>query len=200
MPRALAARRAAYYLILTGAVGVAYVGAVLLFNVVLQAGALTDSPAFPIFFTFALLLLFDPLRTRLQALVDRIFFRTRYDGARVLATVGGDLAATLARDRIVALVQSCVDDAIPNAGARLVIVRAGDGGLAGVPAPLAERLRGGEVVPAREAAGDGFAGADVLVPLVFRDQLSGVLAVGPKRSGLGYGADDVEFLRALANQ
>src|SRR5437763_16405835 len=130
MPRALAARRAAYYRLLTGAVLVVY--AVLVFSVVLQAGTFLGSPAFPILFTFALLLLFDPLRTRLQGLVDRVFSRTRYDGARVLATVGGELAATLARDRIVALVQSCVDDAIPNAGARLVIVRAGDGGLAGV--------------------------------------------------------------------
>src|SRR5437016_11201288 len=155
MPRALAARRAAYYLILTGAVGVAHVGAVLLFTVVLQAGALTDSPAFPIFFTFALLLLFDPLRTRLQALVDRIFSRTRYDGARVLATVGGDLAATLARERIVSLVQSCVDEAIPNAGTRFMAIRAGDGNFAGIPAPLAERLRVGEVIRGRAAA-DGF--------------------------------------------
>ncbi|HLY37317.1 MAG TPA: ATP-binding protein [Candidatus Binatia bacterium] len=193
MPRALAARRAAYYRILTGAVLVVY--AVLVFGVVLRAGAILGSSAFAILFTFALLLLFDPLRTRLQAFVDRIFSRTRYDGARVLATVGGELAATLARDRIVALVQSCVDQAIPNGGTRL-IVRAGDGGLAGVSAPLAERLRGGEVV----LGADGFAGAELLVPLVFRDQLSGVLAVGAKRSGLGYGADDVEFLRALANQ
>src|SRR5205807_877133 len=86
---------------------------------------------------------FDPLRTRLQAFVDRIFSRTRYDGARVLATVGGELAATLARDRIVALVQTCVDEAIPNAGTRLVIVRAGDGGIAGVPGSLAARLEAG---------------------------------------------------------
>ena len=198
MPRALAARRAAYYRILTGAVLAVY--GVLVFVVVLQAGSVLGSPAFPILFTLALLLLFDPLRTRLQALVDRVFSRTRYDGARVLATVGGELAATLARDRIVGLVESCVEEAIPNAGTRLVIARAGDGSLAGVPAPLGERLRAGEVIPVRDAAADGFADAELLVPLVFRDQLSGVLAVGRKRSGLGYGTDDVEFLRALGNQ
>jgi signal transduction histidine kinase len=205
MPRARAARRAAYYLILTGAVGFAYVAAVFVFNVILQAGALTDSPAFPIFFTFALLLLFDPLRTRLQALVDRLFFRTRYDGARVLATVGGDLAATLERERIVALVRSCVDDAIPNAETRLVLARAGDGAFPEVPPPLLARLRVGSVVQASEREGGTAAvlvalGAQIAVPLVFREQLAGLLLAGPKRSGLSYGTDDVEFLRALANQ
>ena len=61
-------RRGAYYLLLTGTVGAAYVAAVVTLNVVLQAGALTGSAAFPIFFTLAILLLLNPLRTRLQAL------------------------------------------------------------------------------------------------------------------------------------
>src|SRR5262249_41734413 len=96
-------RDAAYYLLLTGAVGAAYVGAVVVF-----AGAVTESPAFPVLFVFAVLLFFEPLRTRLQALVDRVFFRTRYDGAQVLASVGAELAATLQRGRILALVRECV--------------------------------------------------------------------------------------------
>src|SRR5438309_7113654 len=120
-PRAgsAAVRRGAYYLLLTGAVGAAYLAAAVLFNVVLQTRAVTDSRAFPVFFTLAVLVLFNPLRTRLQALVDRVFFRTRYDGAQVLAAVGAELAATLKRERIVALVCDAVDEAIPNTGTRL---------------------------------------------------------------------------------
>src|SRR5262249_45824695 len=127
--RATRARRAAYYLILTGAVGVAYVAAVFVFSVILHAGALTDSPAFPCLFASAPLLLFAPPRPRLQALVDHLVSRPRYDGARVLATVGGELAATLEREQIVALVRSCVDEAIPNVGTRLMIARPRDGAL-----------------------------------------------------------------------
>ena len=78
-PRAgsAAVRRGAYYLLLTGAVGAAYLAAAVLFQVVLQA----HTPAFPVFFTLAVLVLLNPLRTRLQAIVDRVFFRIRYDGA-----------------------------------------------------------------------------------------------------------------------
>src|SRR5436305_15023347 len=134
-------RDAAYYLLLTGAVGAAYVGAVVVFNLILQAGAVTESPAFPVLFTFAVLLFFEPLRTRLQALVDRVFFRTRYDGAQVLASVGAELAATLKRERIVALVCDAVDEAIPNTGAQLHLGAPGAAGdVAGVPSALLPRL------------------------------------------------------------
>src|SRR5438093_10047732 len=77
-PRAgsAAVRRGAYYLLLTGVVGGAYLMAAVLFTV-LQAREVTDSRAFPVFFTLTVLVLFNPLRARLQAFVDRIFFRTR---------------------------------------------------------------------------------------------------------------------------
>src|SRR3989442_528097 len=98
-------KRGAYYLVLSGAVGAAYVFAIVVFNSILKASAVTDSPGFPVLFTFAVLLVFNPLRTRLQAFVDRVFFRTRYDGAQVLAAVGAQLASALKRDQIAALVR-----------------------------------------------------------------------------------------------
>src|SRR5206468_1530323 len=104
-------KRGAYYLVLTGAVGAAYVGSVVVLNLVLEANAVTGSAFFPLLFTLAVLLVFNPLRTRLQAFVDRVFFRTAYDGAREVAAVGRQLASTLQGERIVALV--CAADAMP---------------------------------------------------------------------------------------
>src|SRR5437016_10188593 len=204
-PRAgsVAVRRGAYYLLLTGVVGGAYLAAAVLFTV-LQAREVTDSRAFPVFFTLAVLVLFNPLRTRLQAFIDRVFFRTRYDGAQVLAAVGAELAATLKRERIVALVCDAVDEAIPNTGARLQVGAAGEaGGVSGVPSVLLPRLTKGEVLSAADAAArEGLAalGAELAVPLELRGELAGVLPAGRKRSGLLYTAGDVEFLRALAHE
>jgi len=210
-------KRGAYYLVLTGAVGSGYVAAVVVFNLILRAGAVTESPAFPVVFTLAVLLLFNPLRTRVQALVDRVFFGTRYDGARVLAALGAQLAATLQRDRIAELVRDCVDDTIPNTGTRLFVAHGGRlaevGGGATIPPSLARPLGAGRVLtsldpaelyPAPEAhdaarAAMAALGAEVAVPLRRRDELVGVLTAGPKRSGLFYTAADAEFLRALAN-
>ena len=201
-PRAgsAAVRRGAYYLLLTGAVGAAYLAAAVLFQVVLQA----RSRAFPVFFTLAVLVLFNPLRTRLQAIVDRVFFRIRYDGAQVLAAVGAELAAALKRERIVALVCDAVDEAIPNTGTRLQVGAPGEaGGVTGVPSALVPRLTKGEVLSAGDAAArEGLAalGAELAVPLELRGELTGVLTAGRKRSGLLYSAGDVEFLRALAHE
>src|SRR5206468_2601402 len=91
----------------------------------------------PVFFTLAVLVLFNPLRTRLQAFIDRVFFRTRYDGAQVLAAVGAELAATLKRERIVALVCDAVDEAIPNTGAQLHLGAPGAAGDDEFPRALA---------------------------------------------------------------
>src|SRR5262245_9841313 len=85
-------KRSAYYLLLTGAVGLAYMGVIFLFNLALP-GALSHSLVFPVLFTLAVLLVFDPLRAFLQGFLDRVFFRTSYDGAQVLEAVGAQLAS-----------------------------------------------------------------------------------------------------------
>ena len=211
-------KRGAYYLVLSGALAGAYIGAVVLLRLFLAGNAITTSPAFPVGFTLVVLLVFNPLRTRLQAFVDRVFFRTAYDGARVLAAVGRRLASTLQSERIVALVCSTVDETIPNSGARL-FVREGTGPLAEsggreVPAVLARALDEGRVIttydPAElyvdaathEAVRVALAalGAEVAVPLHLRGELVGALTAGARRTGLFYTAGDAEFLRALAQQ
>jgi signal transduction histidine kinase len=165
------------------------------------------------------LLFFNPIRSRLQAFVDRVFYRTRYDGAQVLARVGSELSSALTREHIAALVRGTVDEAIPNPGSRLFVGEPGTapaevGGRTVVPAAVVSSLSRGRVVTAfdspesypSEAQHDAVRralsdlGAEVVVPLVHRGSLVGALAVGPKRSGLFFTAGDAEFLRALAHQ
>src|SRR5262245_11996512 len=213
-------KRGAYYLLLTGAVGVAYVAAVVVFNSFLQASAVTDSPVFPILFTFAVLLVFNPLRTRLQAFVDRVFFRTRYDGAQVLATLGAQLGSTLGRERIATLVCETVQGALGNEAAHL-FVRDGEAQLTQVGAAervvgdaLRRRLAAGRTATAFdppelyddadthaavEQALDAL-GGEIAVPLQLGQDLTGALVAGRKRSGLFFTAGDAEFLRAVAHQ
>ena len=213
-------KRAAYYLVLTGGVTLAYVGAVLAFNYVLHAGAVTDSAVFPMLFALAVLLLFDPLRTRVQGFVDRVFFGTDYDSARVLAEIGAELAQARQRDQIERLVRACVQRTIPNGGTRL-FVAGPDGGalqqLGGtgvVPAPVAAHLAAGRLLTvfdppesypdaadyeATRAALTG-AGATIAVPMFAHGELVGALAVGAKGSRRFYTAGDAELLRALAHE
>ena len=106
-PRAgsVAVRRGAYYLLLTGVVGGAYLAAAVLFTV-LQAREVTDSRAFPVFFTLAVLVLFNPLRTAggTNALVARLRQPTPADrAARVRTIRAPTLVITGDTDRLVPL-------------------------------------------------------------------------------------------------
>jgi hypothetical protein len=74
-------------------------GAVVLFNSVLQENAFTGSAAFPVLFTLVVLLVFNPLRTRGSS-SSTACSSARYDGAQMLATLGVQLGAAMARDKI----------------------------------------------------------------------------------------------------
>jgi signal transduction histidine kinase len=211
-------KRGAYYILLTGAVGVVYAAAIALFNLALPGG-ITGSAAFPILFTLAVVMLFNPLRTFLQGVVDRVFFRTSYDSAQVLEEVGAQLASALTRDHIARLVRNGVDGAIPNARTRLFVGSVARGleevgGVVTVPGVLVRFLSPGRVLTSFDSAESypdpatgervrdalGALEAEVAVPLWLHGELIGLLTAGRKRSGLFYTAGDAAFLRALAHQ
>jgi signal transduction histidine kinase len=211
-------KRGAYYLVLTGAVGTAYVLAVVVFNAFLPHWV-TASAAFPIVFTLAVLLVFNPLRGRLQAFVDSVFFRTRYNSAQLLATLAGELSSAITPARISDLVVDTVQRAIPNTGTRL-FVQGADHDLSDargnrtVAPPLHRALAAMRVVTAfdplelysseRDLASIRVAleenGAEIAIPVELEGQLVGALTAGTKRSGLFYTAGDSEFLRAVSHQ
>ena len=212
-------KRGAYYAVFTGAVGAAYIAAVALLNLFLKANSPAHSLVFPFLFTFAVLLIVNPLRSRLQAFVDRVFFRTAYDAAAVLATVSRALAGSLQRRQIADIVRDGIARTIPNVHTRLFVAEDGErlhevGGDGRVAPALAAALADGRLVTAfdsvesypdpqtHEAVHAGLAelAAEVGVPLQLRGALVGLLTAGAKRSGLFYTAGDAEFLRALAHQ
>jgi signal transduction histidine kinase len=212
-------KRGAYYLVLTGMISLAYVVAVLAFNYGLRAGAVTDSTAFPVLFTLAVLLLFNPIRTRVQGFVDRVFFGTDYDSGAVLAEVGHELAQARQREQIAALVRGCITRTLATEGTRFFVAEAGRslrelGGPGVVPAAVADRLDAGRVLTsfdppesypdeatyAATRAALTSLGAAIAVPMQAHGALVGALTAGPKRSRLVYTADDAQLLRALSQQ
>lgn len=213
-------KRGAYYLVLTGAVSSAYVLAVLAFNWVMRTGTVTDSGWFPVVFALAVLLLFNPLRTRVQDFVDRVFFGTTYDAPKVLAEIGTALAHARQRDQVAGLVEECLQRTIPNESTRLFVggidphgLTALDGG-GSIPESVASRFGDGRMrtaidTPESDADQEATAatratlaavGATVAVPMVAHGELVGALTLGAKRSGLFYTAGDADLLRGIARE
>ena len=212
-------KRGTYYLVFTGLVAAAYVAGAVVFNVALRAETVRDSAALPVVFAIAVLLLLNPLRTRLQTFVDRVFFGAHYDGARALALAGSSLAEALERRQIDRIVRASLDTTIPNTCTRLFATQGGGrepveiGSGCVLPAVLTGPLAEGRLLTTFDslecypdpATHDRVRRAlrqldlELAVPIQLRGTLVGVLAVGAKRSGLYYTPADVEFLRALAH-
>ncbi len=70
-------RRSLMYTVTTAVVTGAYAVGIVSFNAVFRGTRLAESAAFPVVFALAIVLLFEPLRRRLQEPVNRFFFRER---------------------------------------------------------------------------------------------------------------------------
>ena len=171
----------------------------------------------------------NPLYLRSQRLVDRLFFRQRVDVQRSIEGVSEVMSGVLDLRRIAELLGQTVDEQLHPEQQELYLLDAhnpryvradldDDEGEARPPIDAASALvRSLETVrqpmtrarveedPGLDAyraecleAMDAL-GATLVVPFVFQGRVTGFLALGPKRSSLGYSGQDVGLLRLLAN-
>ncbi|HSL18845.1 MAG TPA: SpoIIE family protein phosphatase [Methylomirabilota bacterium] len=86
-------RKSLLYTITTALVTAIYALGIASFNRVFQGTAIADSPYFPVVFALAIVLLFEPLRQRLQGPVDRFFFAERHRLQRAMVEMGEALTS-----------------------------------------------------------------------------------------------------------
>jgi adenylate cyclase len=88
-------RRTVGYVTVTAIVVGGYLSFSLLFNYLLGHYEIGKSRIFPLFFMVAILLIFNPLRNRVQSLVDTLFFRKEYDAKKIIDSLGAAITSLM---------------------------------------------------------------------------------------------------------
>ena len=214
------------YSVVTGLVGLGYAGLLTVLNVLFARLDMQISPMVaPALVALVIVLLVNPLYLRTQTLLDRLFFRGRLDAQRALEQLAAAMTTTLDLDRLAPLIVSTVEAVFHPERVRLLLAdesrltfrtaTPSDGIALGDGAPLLGCLRTLRSAVTRERLLDdpGLAaarddclaemdalGADVVVPITFRERLTALLTLGPRRGGAPYTSEDVRLLRTLASQ
>lgn len=88
-------RRTVGYVTVTAVVVGAYLSFSLLINYLLGHYEISKSRIFPLFFMLVILLIFNPLRNRVQSLVDILFFRKEYDAKKIIDSLGAAMTSLM---------------------------------------------------------------------------------------------------------
>lgn len=187
-----------------------------------------SSPIFVGALVFALAVVLNPLRTRLQHLVDRMFYRGSVPYQKLMQTFSRNISEASSLTEIVTLVRQVLEQAISPTIQHLFIYDTSLGQYL-VPADhagqvsselrfpatsplvtmLATRarlplfLRSGETMPLALMADHArltLLNAQLFVPLPGRNRLTGWIALGTRQSGDPYGREELSFLENLGDQ
>jgi putative PEP-CTERM system histidine kinase len=171
----------------------------------------------------ALLMLSDRVRWRVKRFVALNLYRSKYDYREQWGAFTRRMASLVTVDEIGPQLLEVVTEAVGTAWASLYVAD-GSGGLytpvasiglrtslGGMAAdtPLVARLRDAPGPIVLDGSADPelppelagmFGGGSVALPLVWRGALTGFILIGPERTGMPYGPEDLLFMATIGEQ
>jgi len=222
--------RSIVYGLVTGVIVILYLASVGLAGHVLYTVSPRTSSFLAIFCTLIAAALFSPIKRRMQAFVDKTFFRVKYNYQLAIQNFSKALASAYDPDELVYLIVGEINNAIPvekvalmlrSSSGRMFNVRGNQGlteeekkelrfksnsNLVQVADrqsfPLVKRNRADfkNVNELPEEAVLDRIGIELLIPITLQEQLIGFLALGKKLSGARYSEEDLELLIPMSEE
>ena len=229
-------RRGTIYFTLTGILTIFYVLIIYLFNSFFMGyGDNNNSVILPLVLALMMVLLFNPLREKVQTFIDNLFYRGKYDYQKLLKEISGEMTSLLRFYQIKNLLLQSIAAALQVTNVSLLIHNGEKGhfqlytdgnesppqdgsgqSLFSYTHPIVAFLTGHkrplskpfleEKLPATPVERDqilhifDIMHALLIVPMISRDRLIGMIALGEKKSGELFVHEDLELLATIANQ
>lgn len=219
-------RQTVVYAALTTGFAAAYASMVIALGMWLSPGLGYGSILLNLVFVFGVAVAFEPIRRRLQAEVDRRFFRSPPDYRRTIGEVGTALASFLDLDQILMQVGMAATQGFQIQSFSIVLwsgeasrrwhFEPGQQHMPALQSVSANAIRAEIELECRHAwhpaklgtKPDSAAaareahnlGAALVMPLALGSRTIGMLVLGPKRSGRDFSLGDTEILSTLAAQ
>ncbi len=221
-----AIRKGILYFLLTLILTFFYLLVIYLAQFFLPASASGNSPFLPLVIALIFAIFFQPLRDKVQAAINRIFFKGKYDYQATLKRVSRELGTLHNAQAIKDLLITSIDDALHVSAVSLLTFE--DRGVCdstpdgsgcvespgiGPGHPVAQILLDRKTCltraalhniagPQDRAVRDFFGRnkASLLAPIISGDRLAGILCLGDKKSGDLFVHEDLELLMTAANQ
>jgi signal transduction histidine kinase len=159
------------YVLATAGMLIAYAVSLALLSRLVWPGA-ERSPIASFLLVLAVAVSFEPLRRRVQVGIDRVFYRSRVDVARVLEESSLDLVALETEAEIALYLEMLLAETLGCAWVRVELDSPGN--------------------PGSEAV--------LFEPVLFRSERLGAIACGVKRSGAPFSAAELDLVHGLAAQ
>jgi hypothetical protein len=105
-------RKTLVYAVLTALLALVYFGLVVLLQSIFETLSGQESPLVIVASTLVIAALFAPLRRRVQDLIDRRFYRRKYDAQQVLAQFADTVRDETDMDRLTAELQRAVQETL----------------------------------------------------------------------------------------
>ncbi|MCK4728327.1 MAG: GAF domain-containing protein [Desulfobacterales bacterium] len=218
------------YSLLTGLLTGAYALMIILFNQVFEGMGQRWSFLFLFLFFVIIVFVFEPLKKRVQLVIDNLLFKGKYDYQKTLMALSDAMASMLNLDEIMDKTLRTLTDAMcldwayvmlkDDAGQKFVICSQ-MGSLSNealsirASSPLIREMGDRKMEVTRYNVEEWLGSSDdpsvlkkdfnslagaLIIPLVFKGNINGLLVLGDKKSGDLFTAQDFELLRTLANQ
>ena len=219
-------RKGFIYFSLTGILTILYIFMIYLFNVFFMRSGYSNSVVLPFVLALLIVLLFNPIRVRVQGFIDNLFFRGKYDYQKTLKEISEVMASLLKFNEITNLLLRSISEALQTTNVALLIYSDEKSYFRSYShqnelfndmeknhpiATFLEKNKGplskSVIDRSSFSAGDRNSiintldsiKASLIIPMIFKGKLTGMITLGGKKSGELFVHEDLELLATIAN-